>query len=60
MIFIRKSAKDKVFAWSPQRGTKRHVGTTEWNAIKRAYGAAGSEAPPRSIRSAAETKHFGI
>lgn len=59
MIFIRKSAKDKVFAWSPQRGTKRHVGTTEWNAIKRAYGAAGLKLPLVDT-TAAETKHFGI
>lgn len=59
MIYIRKSAKDKVYAWSPQRGTKRHVGTTEWNAIKRAYGAAGLKLPLIDT-TAAETKHFGI
>ncbi|MFF8817282.1 M23 family metallopeptidase [Leucobacter sp. NPDC015123] len=59
MIFIRRNDQAKVYAWSPLRGTKRPVGTTEWNAIRRAYGAAGLKLPLINT-TAAETKHFGI
>lgn len=59
MIFIRKSKNDRVYAWSPAQGTKRAVGTTEWNAIQRAYRAAGLKLPLINT-SAAEAKHFGI
>lgn len=59
MIFIRKDNQNKVYAWSPSKGSKRPIGTTEWNAIKRAYGAAGLKLPIINT-TAAETKHFGI
>ncbi|MCS3426734.1 CHAP domain-containing protein [Leucobacter aridicollis] len=59
MIFIRKNKNGTVYAWSPAQGTKRALKTPEWNAIQRAYSAAGLKLPLINT-SAAEAKHFGI
>lgn len=59
MIFIRKNKQAKVYAYNPVSGKKRAVGTTEWSAIKKAFGA-GKVPLPIADLSAAEAKHFGL
>lgn len=58
-IFVRRNKQAKVHAVSVGSGKSRPVGSTEWNAIKRAYGAAGLKLPLIDV-NATEAKQFGI